>query len=110
MKVKCENCGAEQVISLKSRSLNENRYFHGVLLPLICDYTGDEPEAMKLYLKRKFGWMKTETVCGEVVEVPMSTAAMLTVDFEKFMSQIRMWGDTKGIYLPEPNELPHDKN
>lgn len=104
MQVKCEKCGHINYITRKYRSLNENRYFHGVLLPLICEYTGDEPEVMKIYLKRKFGWMKTETVQGEVVEVPVSTSGMEPADFEKFMTQIRMWGDTQGIYLPAPNE------
>lgn len=74
-------------------------------MPLICEYSGHDSDFIKLYLKQKFGWMKTETVFGEVMEVPMSTAEMTTSEFEKFMTQIRQWGDTIGVYLPEPNEI-----
>lgn len=75
----------------------------------MSDFSGDTPEAIKIMLKREFGWMKTEKAFGRMVEVPMSTSEMTTVEFEKFMTQIRMWGDTQGIYLPEPNEVINER-
>jgi hypothetical protein len=91
---------------IKTRSSNENRYFHGVVLELLSDFTGHTTEELKLYLKRKFGWIETKQVMGMTVEVPMSTADMNTADFEKFMGQIRMWASAElNCYVPEPNEV-----
>ncbi len=105
MLTRCTNCGAEVYVERpKSRSSKENRYFHGIVLELLSDFTGEDPETLKIFLKKKFGWIETKQVMGMMVEVPISTAAMSTTDFEKFMSQIRMFGDTLGVYIPEPNE------
>lgn len=109
MKVRCTKCGNEQEIHLKSRSSGENRYFHGVVLELLSDFTGHESEELKLYLKKKFGWIETKQVMGMMVEVPISTSQMSTVDFEKFMSQIRMWASAElDCYVPEPREIQRD--
>lgn len=104
MNYKCKFCGQLNEITIKSRSSNENRYFHGIILPMLSDFTGHTAQELKLFLKKEFGWIETKQVMGKVVEVPMSTAQMTTTEFEKFMTQIRQWGDTIGVYLPEPGE------
>lgn len=109
MVIKCDNCGAEMVLRTKFRSQNENRYFHGVVLPLLSDFTGHPSEDIKYALKQHFGWMKTKEMFGKIQEVPMSTSEMSTTEFEQFMTQIRMFGDTIGVYIPTPNEVTETK-
>ncbi len=33
-----------------------------------------------------------------------STATLSTVEFERLMSEIRMWASDQGVFIPEPNE------
>lgn len=105
MIVECPNCRNKFYHVSKLRSSSENRYFHGVVLPILEDYTGHTADQLKVILKKKFGWMTNTFFEDQVYEVPMSSADMSTADFEKFMSQIRMWGDTIGVFIPEPNSI-----
>jgi len=97
--VKCLNCGFEQKKPGRSRSKNQNDYFHGVILPILSEFTGYEQKDMKGVVKFRFGIK--------------STAELSTAEFEKFMSDIRRWAGDKdsdlnngetSCYIPEPNE------
>lgn len=98
--MQCPKCGE---FIQKPRSLNENSYLHGVVLPILSEWNGDTPNQWKLFLKKEFGWIRTKEMFGKIIEEPISTAEMTTTDFEKFMTQIRMFGDSLGVYIPEPN-------
>lgn len=75
----------------KLRSLEQNSYFHGVLLPLLSDELGYTPQEMKGVLKWKF----------EIKH----TSELSTVEFEDFTRKVREWASAElGIYLPSPNE------
>lgn len=105
MKVKCPKCSYEITVYDKIRSLNENNYFYGVVLAELSEYTGHTAEELKIYLKKKFGWVEAKEVFGEMIEKERSTARMTTAEFEKFMTQIRMWATEElNLYIPMPNE------
>jgi hypothetical protein len=75
----------------KARSLGENSYFHGVVCQILSDELGYSPEEIKGILKWKF---KIK-----------STADLSTVEFEEFMTKVRVWVSGElGIYIPSPNE------
>ena len=89
--MRCPNCGYEKPVKGKPRSDPENRYFHGVILPILAEYTGYTIDEMKGVVKFKFNIK--------------STADLTTVEFEKFCSDIRAWASRDlGCYIPEPNE------
>jgi hypothetical protein len=91
--MKCPACGflIQKKLTDKQRSSPENRYFHGVLLPILAEYTGYDPDEMKAVVKWKFKIKHT--------------AELTTSEFEKFMSDIRMWASRDlSCYIPEPNE------
>lgn len=89
--MKCLSCGFEIKKSNKSRSNPQNDYFHGVLLPILANYTGYSADEMKAVMKWKFR--------------VKSTAALTTAEFEKFMSDIRAWASSDlEVYIPCPNE------
>lgn len=75
----------------KIRSLAENAYFHGVVLPILGDELGHTPEEMKGIVK----W---------VFKVK-HTSELSTVEFEDLMAKVRQWASIElGIYLPAPND------
>jgi hypothetical protein len=75
----------------KYRSLKENNYLHGVVLPLLSEQTGYTTAEMKAVIKWLF---KIE-----------STAELTTVQFEQKMEEIRRWAAIElSVNIPEPNE------
>lgn len=96
--MRCPNCGLEirKKPSEKDRSNPQNRYFHGVVLPILADYTGYTQDEMKAVVKWKF---KVK-----------STAELTTAEFEKFMSDVRMWASAElACFVPEPGEMVNDR-
>jgi hypothetical protein len=91
---KCPNCSFTWGNKgLKDRSNPQNRYLHGVLLPVLSTHTGYDQDEMKAVIKWKF---KVQ-----------HTSALSTIEFEKFLSDVREWASRDlGCYLPCPNEHP----
>ena len=87
------------------RSLNQNSYFHGVIVKMISDETGYEIEEVKEMIRMKF--LSYEIKLGdEIVLVGRSTVSLTTAEFEELNSQCRRWAaQAIGLYLPEPNEV-----
>jgi GH25 family lysozyme M1 (1,4-beta-N-acetylmuramidase) len=84
------------------RSDPQNRYFHGVIIPILADHTGYTEEEMKDALKWKFlrsGTDDLPTVKG--------TSDLNTVEMEALNTRIREWASADlGCYIPLPNEKP----
>jgi hypothetical protein len=91
--MRCPACGfvSKRKLTDKQRSSPQNRYFHGVMVPILAEHTGYTDSEMKGVIKWKF---KIK-----------STAELSTAEFEKFMSAVRMWASRDlSCYIPEPNE------
>ncbi len=103
-----------------SRSNPQNRYYWGVVLEIISDYTGYTPEEahemMKILflsrlvkLKKKKAKTKRQNKAKKkafMVRVIKSTASLNTAQFEAYLEKIRRFAATKldGLYVPLPNE------
>ena len=85
----------------KPRSLAENNYYWGVVIPIISEWSGFTPEETHLALKEHF---LSEFDRAHGLMRMKSTADLSTVDFEKYMSNIRMWAADQGQFIPLPNE------
>lgn len=85
----------------KPRSLAENNYYWGVVIPIISEWSGFTPEETHLALKEHF---LSEFDRQHGLMRMKSTADLSTVDFEKYMSNIRMWAADQGQFIPLPNE------
>ena len=78
----------------KQRSIPENSYFHGVVIPLLADELGYTHQEMKGIIK----W---------VFKVK-STADLDTVAFEDLMVKVRQWASVEfKFYIPLPNECDY---
>ena len=85
----------------KPRSLNENNYYWGVVIPLIGQSTGYLPEEVHESLKHKF-----LRIHGDKLDRIGSTAVLDTIDFEKYLETVRMWAAQElQTIIPLPNEV-----
>jgi len=96
-----------------SRSLRQNAYYHGVVVQVLSDHTGEEPKMMHEILKAKFLSVEapeSAQTLSEFVEIPhfrivRSTTDLNTKEFEEFMEEVRRWASMKlGCWIPEPHE------
>ena len=82
------------------RSLSQNAYYWGVVVKLISDYTGYEPDEMHEVLKAQFN-------AGEFGEIRYgkSTSKLSTLDFEAYLEQIKRWAVQElHVVIPDPND------
>lgn len=95
------------------RSTQQNRYLHGVMLPIIRDALREAGwnniktiEDAKDYVKIKF--LKYDVVndkTGEVSEMYRNTSALTKLQFMELVQDVQIWlMDYFSIDLPEPGE------
>ncbi len=86
------------------RSDRQNRYYWGVVIKIIADHLGYEPDELHESLKRKF--------LGEVedrygLRRVASTTMLTTAEFiETYTEPIKRWAaEYLRLYIPDPNEV-----
>jgi len=110
MNIVCPYCKKEFVIkSNEKRSIPENSFYWGVVLPTVSDhlgYTNDElHEIFKSLFLSEVKYIKMNN--GQIREVryAKSTASLKVFEFEQYLENIRTWSALElGISIPLPNE------
>jgi hypothetical protein len=97
------------VVSVKvarpCRSSAQNRYWHGVVIPLFAEHCGYELDEMKDALALKLIPKElTDMDTGEVRIVPGHTSELNTKEFNDLIERAQRLGAETGIYIPDPNE------
>ena len=87
----------------KTRSNQQNKYLWSVPYKLLAEHTGHTPEDIHSICKYKFN-RKEYHLGDEDFVLGGSTTRMTTVEFEEYAENIRRWGATLGVNIPEPNE------
>lgn len=94
----------------KTRSLQQNKYYHSVVVPMVFDglrdagftirHTDDAHEVLKnLFLKVR------EEKGGIAIERVRSTTELSTTEFNEYIQFIQVWAiDYLNISIPLPNE------
>ena len=82
------------------RSLNQNNYYHAVVVKMLSDFTGYDIDEMHEILKYEF-LKKVNTGGFEYVQ---STAKLTTTEFEEYLEKIKTWASMLGCVIPDPNE------
>ena len=96
----------------EKRSNNQNRYYWGVIIPLVrkgledlqgCLFSSDEVHS---FLKSKFNVdEKVDYDTGKIFEVPKSTTDNSTKDMEDYHTKIREFSKSYlNVEIPMPNE------
>lgn len=95
---------------VKKRTDKQNRYYWGVVVAMVADWSGQGREDIHEFFKKKFGKIKMAEFRdkdGNIVyeEIPVSTTKLLTVEFEDYAASIRRWAaEFCGLDIPLPNE------
>ena len=84
------------------RSNNQNQYYWGVVVKLIAQHTGHNPEQIHEALKQMFS---PKWYLGSVM-VPNSTARLDTIEFVEYTEKCRQWGsEFLNLNIPLPGEV-----
>jgi len=104
--------GKEAYITIKpyrkNRSDNQNRYYWGVVVKILSDELGFEPDEMHEVLKQKFLTRETLRIGKEDFIIAKPTHNRSTQEFEEYLSHIRTWASTEmSILIPLPNDVEY---
>jgi hypothetical protein len=106
-----EGCEVEIEVTRRraSRSMQQNRYYWGVVIQMLSEYTGFVPDEMHDVLKAKF-IPKKLALCdgnGEVQDefvLGGSTRKMNKNEFGEYVESIRRWAaETLDLVIPDPD-------
>jgi hypothetical protein len=82
----------------RTRSLNQNAYYWGVVCQLISDYTGMTPDEVHEYLKSTFNYKMVKNF-----KVPISTTNLNSIEFGDYITKIKIWASIElHLNIPDP--------
>jgi hypothetical protein len=88
------------------RSHAQNRYWHGVVIPLFAEHCGYELAEMKDALALKLIPKEIANMdTGEVMTVPGHTADLNVQEFNDLIERAQRLGAEMDIYIPDPGEV-----
>jgi len=90
----------------KVRSLNQNKFYFGVVVPAIGSAMGeDDIEAVHAMLKFELNYY-VAVIGKKEVRIPLSTSDLTTDEFEKYLEKVRRWAsEFLSLYVQTPNEV-----
>jgi len=93
----------------KQRSMSQNAYYFGVVIPLVqamlVDYGNDvDPEEVHAFLKEHVGKLVSAVADkdGKRIAIVRSSATLSTVEWEAYMERIKRWAAEQGTFIPDP--------
>jgi len=109
----------------RQRSLRMNSYYWGVVVKILCEYTGYTKDEMHEFLKLKFNSIRrfSPVLNKDLPRVPQSTAKLDNGAFIDYWTEIQRWAAMGGdetmagpydiqfeqtVYIPDPNEFGID--
>ncbi len=88
-----------------TRSNEQNRYYWGVVLKLLSEYTGYTEDEIHEVLLDKFSIKKEVKIKDETHLIKSRSHKMKTTEFEDYLTKIRMFAQIEfEILIPLPNE------
>lgn len=102
--------GKEIILTIEEkknrRSLRQNAYYWGVVIPLIAEYTGYSENDIHDLLKTMF-LKKYIVLNGKEKTIIRSTSELTTAEFAEYLKKIVQWAwDKLQIVIPEPEKYP----
>ena len=86
----------------KKATGKQNRYYWGVIIKIIADFTGHSPDEIHTTLGAKF--LKRQSDIG--MEYVPSTTSLSTVEREKYHEECRRWAQiVLSLHVPLPNQV-----
>lgn len=86
------------------RSIKQNAWYWGVVVEILANHCGYEPEEMHDALKYRFLSNHKEDERG-LIRI-CSTAKLTTSEFIDYTNRVVRWAaESLGVYIPDPNEV-----
>lgn len=91
----------------QQRSMPQNKYYWGVVVPILASEFGYYKDEMHELLRRKFlSYTRVSPHTGEEELFAKSTTKLNTQEMEVYLESIRTWALSEfSVYLPLPNEI-----
>lgn len=87
----------------KDRSLDQNAYYWGAVLPVISHETGHTEEELHEIFKRLFLPPRITELHRMRIKLPGSTANLSVAEFYEYVEKVRAWAATElSINIPDP--------
>lgn len=89
-------------------SEKQRKYYHGVIVKMISELTGETRQRTHLFLRAMF--LSEKISIGSTWQsIPLSTTRLKTDEAETYFSEIREWASDKiPLLIPLPNEVDLD--
>ncbi len=87
----------------EKRSDRANRYYFGVVIPLIADYCGYERDEMHEALAMKFLRIEDDPITGTPRR--QRTPKTDSKEFAEYVDRCRRFATELGVYVPDPGEV-----
>ena len=88
---------------LPTRSNGQNRWYYGVVLPMIAEATGDDEASVHEALLLKFASRRTKGKDKRFsLMVPKRSRSMSTGEFSEYVEKVRRWAAGFGLNIPDP--------
>lgn len=88
----------------RTRSSQSNRYYWGVVVPIIAEHLGYTSDEMHEALKYKFLRLEAECAATDLPKI-RSTATLDVKEFGTYLENVITWaGSEFGLNIPSPNE------
>jgi hypothetical protein len=92
-------------VTKKRRSSSQNRYYHGVVIPLFAEHCGYELSEMKDALAlHLIPHEIVDVTTGEVRIVPGHTSELSVSEFNDLIERAQRLGAEMNIYIPDAGE------
>ena len=90
----------------RQRSLQQNKYWHGVVVPLFAEHCGyDFQEAKDALALHLIPHEVIDIKTGEIHTVPGHTAQLTVPQFNELIERAQRLGAEMNLYVPDPNEV-----
>jgi hypothetical protein len=89
----------ELVLRPVKRSSSQNAYWHK-LMDIIADYTGDDPENIKIRIKYSVLPLREVRVGDKIHMHPISSAELSKEDFSRLIEATLQMGMMLGLHMP----------
>jgi len=88
------------------RTLSANRYYWGVVLATLAEWSGHDPEELHEFMQQcHLGWRSRELPSGLGYSVRPSTASLTVEEFARYVDNVVKWAAEQGVYVPSPEEV-----
>lgn len=84
---------------------NQNGYYHAVVIPICCNFTGYNSKEMHEILIEQFAPYTIKKFGNKNVEVKIRSSEMDTVQFMEYIESIRTVMAEMGVIIPEPDKV-----